>query len=181
VTERYGDWIITYTNGQFWPLDPRPEEIHIEDIAHALALMNRFAGHSKFPYSVAQHSIACSYVVPKEHALGALLHDASEAYICDIPKPAKRFMPEYVQIEENIMEAVEAKFDVDTYTVEIKQADIGMLVTEAATLFPDATWYKDTKYWHGSAPLQYDYVIEELYWWQSEEMFLERFHELTCK
>lgn len=42
MEERKGVWIQTYTGRMFWPLDPRPEEIWIEDIAHALSLQCRF-------------------------------------------------------------------------------------------------------------------------------------------
>lgn len=48
-----GDWIQTYTNKQFWPLDPRPEDVCIEDIAHALSLQCRFTGHVREFYSTA--------------------------------------------------------------------------------------------------------------------------------
>lgn len=65
MTQRRGDFICTYTGRKFYPLDPRPEDVCIEDIAHALALVNRFGGHTRVPYSVAQHSVLCCQNAPE--------------------------------------------------------------------------------------------------------------------
>lgn len=94
----------------FWSMDPRPEDVRIEDIAAHLSRICRFGGALKdsvtlcedeFPhggagisakieiYSVAQHSVLVSYNVPPEYALEGLLHDAAEAYIGDMIKPIK--------------------------------------------------------------------------------------------
>lgn len=58
--QRVGDWMQTYSGRAFWPLDPRPEEIELDDIAHALSLQCRFGGHCRWFYSVAEHSIWCA-------------------------------------------------------------------------------------------------------------------------
>ena len=81
MSERRGDWIQTYLGIQFWPLDPRPEEVMLFDIAHSLSNMCRFTGHCREFYSVAQHSVIVSQNVPREDAAWGLLHDASEAYM----------------------------------------------------------------------------------------------------
>ncbi|AMV24559.1 hypothetical protein VT84_09200 [Gemmata sp. SH-PL17] len=91
-SERRGDWVQTFTGRKFWPLDPRPEDVDVRDIAHALSLLCRFTGHSRTFYSVAQHSVLASQIVPPESALAALLHDAAEAYMGDIARPWKRFL-----------------------------------------------------------------------------------------
>jgi uncharacterized protein len=72
------DCIRTYTGLYINVFNPKPEMIEIEDIAHALSFQCRFGGHLPKFYSVAQHSLNCSYLV-KEPALKltALLHDAS--------------------------------------------------------------------------------------------------------
>lgn len=87
--ERLGDWMQTYTGQQFWPLDPRPEDFEIRDIAHALANICRFGGHSRRFYSVAQHSVLVSQLCPPSFAVHGLLHDAAEAYLGDIIRPLK--------------------------------------------------------------------------------------------
>ncbi len=89
---RKGDYIATYTGKQFYPLDPRPEDVCLEDIAHSLSNLCRFTGHTDTDrfYSVAQHSVICSTIVAPEAALLALLHDAAEAYLGDISRPLKR-------------------------------------------------------------------------------------------
>ena len=79
--------IYTYTGKQVNPLDLRPEDVCIEDIAHHLACCNRFAGACRVPISVAQHSVyAAQLCWETPHALQALLHDAAESYLGDITK-----------------------------------------------------------------------------------------------
>lgn len=125
----------TASGRQFWPLDPRPEDVSIEDIAHALSLMCRFNGHCQHFYSVAEHSILVSENVPSEDALWALLHDASEAYIADIVRPAKRFIDGYKQMEANIMAAVCGAFDLPyVEPPSVKRADNAILADEAAQI-----------------------------------------------
>ncbi len=85
---RRGDWIQVRSGRKFHPLDPRPEDVDINDIAHALSNLCRFTGHCTDFYSVAQHSVIASQIVPPASALAALLHDASEAYMGDI-SPAR--------------------------------------------------------------------------------------------
>lgn len=87
--DRNGDWFTTFSGVQFWPLDPRPEEVRIVDIAHALSRICRYGGHCLDWYSVAQHSIMVSELVPPELALHGLLHDAEEAYTGDLVRPLK--------------------------------------------------------------------------------------------
>jgi len=71
-------------------LNPSPDEIAIEDIAHALSHACRFAGHVPSYYSVAQHSVLVSELLDERTALWGLLHDASEAYLHDLTRPLKR-------------------------------------------------------------------------------------------
>jgi len=95
-------WFLTASGKRFWPLDPRPEDICIEDIAHALSHICRFGGHVREPYSVAQHSVIVSMIVKPENALYGLLHDAAEAYAGDMVRPLKRGMPAYRSIESAV-------------------------------------------------------------------------------
>lgn len=106
------DWINTYTGRKFRPLDPDPEDIFIEDIAHALSLTNRYTGHTDKAYSVAEHSVLVSEIVPQPLRLIALLHDASEAYLCDIATPVKMHpsMQGYRVAETLLQEMIWDKF-----------------------------------------------------------------------
>ena len=95
LNEYTDHWISTYTDKKFHYLNPTEEEICIEDIAHALALTCRFGGHCSKFYSVAEHSIRVSNIVPETLRLQALLHDAHEAYLHDVPRPIKEDIPQY--------------------------------------------------------------------------------------
>ena len=101
-TERKGDWIQTYTGKQFYPQDPRVEDIDIEDIAHALSLTCRFNGHVKEFYSTAQHVVLSSMFAPFYCKWEALHHDDSEAYISDLTSPVKGMLPQYTFLEHGI-------------------------------------------------------------------------------
>lgn len=87
-----GPWIQKRYAGKYYPLDPRPEEIQMDDIAHCLANLCRFTGDTREFYSVAQHCWLMSFAVPAQFALLALMHDSAEAYIGDISRPLKRTM-----------------------------------------------------------------------------------------
>ena len=86
-------WVQTVTGKAFYPLKPDPSLISIEDIAWALSMQCRFAGHVLHFYSVAEHCVYISNSVPMEDALWGLLHDATEAYLTDVPRPLKPLMP----------------------------------------------------------------------------------------
>jgi hypothetical protein len=132
VAER-GDWIQTATGRPFWPIDPRPEDIDIEDIAHALSMLCRFGGHCLRFYSVAEHSVLLSRHVAPEHKLWALLHDASEAYLVDVPRPLKPFLRGYREAEGKIMAAVCDRYGLaPEMPAAVKAADTSLLMDEAA-------------------------------------------------
>lgn len=113
--------------------DPKPEMFVIEDIAHALSFTCRFGGHLPHYYSVAQHSITCSKVVSEENAMAALLHDAAEAYLTDMPSPIKKRLPDFVEIENNLMRVIALRFGFE-YPLhdEVKEADKELLEMEWA-------------------------------------------------
>lgn len=83
------DTIRTISGRIMRPLDPRPDDIAIEDIAHALSHICRWNGHVREFYSVAHHSVMVAGWCQPEHRLAALLHDAAEAYLSDVPRPLK--------------------------------------------------------------------------------------------
>ena len=108
-------YITTVSGIHFYPLDPNPDDIDIKDIAHALSLICRANGHFKYFYSVAQHCIACANEAIArgyswEVILGSLLHDASEAYLCDVTRPVKKHIPQYLQAEEKLQDVIWKQF-----------------------------------------------------------------------
>ncbi|MCW5830179.1 MAG: metal-dependent phosphohydrolase [Deltaproteobacteria bacterium] len=115
--------------------DPDPDTIDIGDIAHGLSHLCRFAGHTREFYSVAEHSVYVANLCPPELQLRGLLHDAAEAYVVDLPKPLKRIIPEYREIERKVMAAVCQRFGLpEEEPATVKRADLIMLVTEARDL-----------------------------------------------
>jgi len=172
MRHRRGDWIQTYTGRKFWPLDPRPEEIFIEDIAHALSLQCRFIGHCREHYSVAEHSWRASLMVPVVEfqatpgpyegiprvdkipsALWALLHDAPEAYLGDFARPLKysRFFGWfYRRAERRLMRAICERFSLPYQEPEsVKRADRVMVLWEQRDLMaiaPEPWGIQDSRF-----------------------------------
>jgi uncharacterized protein len=169
MIKRKGDWIQTYTGIQFWPLEARPEEILIEDIAHSLSLLCRFNGHCNRFYSVAEHSIHVANLLPQEFKMWGLLHDATEAYIADIPMPLKRNLPDYKTIENDLMRVVASRFGLLwPMPQEVKHFDSVLLATEKVVLMG-----KEPAPWHMMPePVNSD-IIQGLNPGDAEELFLE--------
>jgi hypothetical protein len=141
VVARRGAWLQTYSGRQFWPLDPRAEEIDILDIAHSLSMQCRYAGHCQRFYSVAEHSVYVSQVIEPQFALYGLLHDAAEAYLVDVPRPVKPFLDGYRALEDRLWEEVCYKFGLWPDRVKeeaIKRADNAVLLAEKDDLMPNA-------------------------------------------
>lgn len=143
------DGCITTASGKlFNVLEPRAEDVDINDIAHALANQCRFGGHTSEFMSVAQHSLLVLSVVGNLTApddldlhLAALLHDAAEAYLVDVPRPVKedRSMEGYRFAEERVWRAITHAFDVPAELIDhpaLRTADDMVLVLEALTLLP---------------------------------------------
>lgn len=176
---RYGGWIQTYTGTAFYPLDPRHDEIHIEDIAHAQSMLCRFAGHTERFYSIAEHSCHITDWLLKnapEAAFGGLMHDASEAYLVDMPKPVKIYLDDYIAIEKALEATIFDKYGIPfPFNAKIKEADNRILIDERNTLLktPVKAWDFEPE------PLGI-----EIQCWSPErakEEFLTRFHTLYEK
>lgn len=109
------DYIRTNSGVRFYPLNPDPQGILIEDIAHALSLQCRGNGHVKVFFSVGQHCIHCAKEAEQRGystrlILACLLHDASEAYLSDITRPVKQHLQDYCRYEEHLLEVIYKKF-----------------------------------------------------------------------
>jgi hypothetical protein len=130
-------WIQTYSGVAFDLVNPTAEMVHIVDIAHSLAHLCRFGGHTREFYSVAQHSVIVSRNVPQEMRLAALLHDAPEAYCGDVTRPLKglRGMSAYRSIERGIWRAVAERFGLPEELPDaVKAADDRALFAERRDL-----------------------------------------------
>lgn len=184
--ERRGDWMQTYTGRAFWPLDPRAEEIHPVDIAHALSLQCRFAGHCRVFYSVAEHSVRVARLLRaralwRGQELAGLLHDAAEAYLVDLPRPIKRHSAigrHYEAAERDLMGAIEARFGLAAGALEsreITHADCTLLATEARDLMghPPMPWT--------SMPLPLPERIEPWAPERAEAEWMAEFHTLFAE
>lgn len=125
------DCIRTYSGLFMNVFDPKVEMISIEDIAHALANMPRWGGHLKRHYSVAQHSLLCCEMASAENKLAALMHDATEAFMLDLPTPIKAKLPQYKVYEDRLMAVIAEKFGIQyPFDPEIKIIDTHMLNME---------------------------------------------------
>lgn len=150
TTPRQTDWIMTASGRPFWPLEPRVEDVAIEDIAHHLSNLCRFIGGVRIFYSVAQHSVEVSREMApaiitargRSAALYGLLHDASEAYLMDIPRPLKHDeqFAAYRAAEARLQRVIYHAFDLDQddEPAHLKAVDRRMLRTEQRDLMPPA-------------------------------------------
>jgi len=138
-----GGWILTYGGRRVWPLEMVPEDVDLEDIAHALSMKCRYNGHCRKFYSVAQHSRVVSYHVPDHLAAHALLHDAGEYVLPDIARPIKSAIAGFERVESRALEAIGRRFGLDPELFDdpaVKLADNRILGDEMQQLM---IWQKD--------------------------------------
>jgi hypothetical protein len=139
--------ILVHSGVIFDVFNPKIEDILFEDIVHGLSNICRYGGHSPQFYSVAQHSVFCSYAdgTPKEQ-LEYLMHDASEAYLADLPRPIKKNMPNYIVIEDKLLKLIFEKFKLNfPLSANVKKVDDDVLKFEYKSFFeePDSFF----KFW----------------------------------
>lgn len=169
------DWITTYSGIRFCPTVPNISAICIKDIARSLSMQCRFAGHLSEFYSVAQHSVLVSMNCNSEDTLWGLLHDASEAYLVDIPTPLKRSkeFEGYRILEKNMMKCICNRFGLDEVEPKsIGKADKILLSTEARDLLDGIRedWV--------NLEIPLDEKIIPLGPKEAEQLFINRFKEL---
>lgn len=142
--EKQDDGIVTYTGGVLHPTHPSIEEIRLDDIAGQLSHIGRFTGATSRFYSVAQHCVLVSKLLPLEYKLVGLMHDAAEYALGDIAKPWKDQLQNYKQIEETLLNTIFEALKLP-YTAElppiVKRADWMALAWEQKEFMPD------TDYW----------------------------------
>ena len=180
---RAGDWMQTFSGRRFWPAEPEPRDVAIEDIAHALSNACRYGGHCLRFYSVAQHSVLVSNLVPDELSLHGLLHDAAEAYLGDMISPLRRTLrdssPMYEALHSRVDMAISRRFGLRPLTpaqaAALKHADLVALATERRDLMRPT----------GDEWPVLDGIVaddEEIVAWSpggSEAVFLDTFEGLT--
>ena len=179
---RDGNWMQTCTGRAYWPCDPRSEDVFIEDIAGSLSRVCRFGGHLKDEfdlYSVAEHSVHVSNLVPREHAFAALMHDAAEAYLGDVVRPFKVRLLDYRRYEDVNWLVIAARFGLPFQLPQcVHDADMAMLFAEQTVLLhkpPLPGWGMGIM-----TPIVADpAVIEPLSRRRAKWRFMERFEELT--
>ena len=173
--------ITTYSGVEFAPRDPDPTGVSLADIAHALSLLCRGNGHVAHFYSVGQHSLNCAREAAARGdsplvQLGCLLHDASEAYLCDIPRPLKAAMETYRQDEARLQRCIEGVLlpaplsEADQ--AEIKAIDDDLLYTELPRLLGRSDIVP--------TPLAAEPDLDTLPFAQVEQSFLDLYHRLLA-
>jgi len=193
--DRGDNWIQCFRGGAFWPLDPRPEEIFVEDIAHALSHVCRYGGHCRVFYCVAQHCVEGSYLLDdgtkrgKRLARQFLFHDAAEAYIGDMTRPLKKHkkLLMFRKIEDRIEEAIAERFNLKfPYDPEIKKMDNALLGAEYAAVMTSkakrgkAAMNKllDGRIWQFPEPPPVGLVIKPMTSRAAKRAYLKRYREL---
>lgn len=184
-------WINTREGAKFFPLAARAVDVRIGDIAFALSNLCRYAGHVEF-YSVAEHSLIVSLIVEAlggtlEEQRAGLLHDGTEAYLVDLPRPVKH-APElaaYRKAEADLGAVIAQRFKLATIEPDIvRDVDRQMITLEAERLVlnrhPD--WRMPVEP-HAAARRVFDEHVRS--WWDppmeprfARREFLARFDKL---
>jgi hypothetical protein len=179
-----GPYLQTVSGKWVNPLDPDPEQFDIEDIARALGNLCRFGGHCRTFYSVAQHSVIVSQLVEErggdaEDVFAALMHDAAEAYLGDMPHPLKHrsaLGAAFKEAERELEAAIEAHFAIKADVPEVKRADRALLATERRAFSAERWRWPELE---GVEAL--DLELEAMAPEDATKAFLDRYAELDEK
>lgn len=179
VVEDLGGWMQTRSGRAYHYENPQQDEIQIGDIAHGLSNLCRFGGHTAHFYSVAEHSVLVSLVVESthpEHAFAALMHDATEAYVIDVPRPLKHLLGAvYAGLEAKAWAAICLKYGINPFLHEcVKAADNAVLLAERDVLLE-----RPAKAWNWAENIKPAEVAINCWIPRiARDIFIERFREL---
>jgi len=169
-------WIQTFTGKRINVFDPYRGDITITDIAHALSNICRFTGHCQQFYSVAEHSYHVSMFVPRSMAMKGLMHDAAEAYLCDVPRPIKPHLKNYAEIEDRLLTEIFRRFGLSlNMPDEVKDYDKKLCITEGYYMMSSIDGWELAKDFKPIVNFDFKYWTPE----KAESMFLNRFIRLS--
>lgn len=174
-------WIGLLSGAQFNYNRPEESDVTLDDLASAVSNICRFSGHLPCFYSVAQHLVNTSRIVPVGLEYDGLMHDTAEAFTNDLPTPLKWALPIFKELEVKIESAMAKKFGFNyPYDPAVKLADTQMLLLEKKYV------KRDEQYWPNYQGIEYEHLLDkvDLKPWQpgrAKREFLERFEELRPK
>jgi uncharacterized protein len=179
-----GPYLQTVSGRWVNPFDPDPDQLDAGDIARALANQCRFGGHSRVFYSVAQHSVIVSELVEQrggdaEDVFAALMHDASEAYLGDMPHPIKHrssLGAAFKAAEDHLEAALRERFGIKAHVPEIKRADRALLATERRAFSAEGWHWPELE---GVEPLELE--LTALAPDEAAQAFAQRYAELDAR
>jgi len=176
-------YITTFTGRHVNPLDMSPDDVVVEDIAHALSQQCRFTGHTRLPLSVAEHSLNVCILCREGDKLAGLLHDASEAYLVDLPSPVKHApeMAFFVEVERRLQAVIRIAFGITHGCPSVHAADKLALGIEARDLMNGVM---DDPNWDQWIDPVRDYTLnvrEPMSPKEAEMHFLVRYYSLAYK
>tara|TARA_R110002153_G_scaffold58217_2_gene159660 strand:+ start:2249 stop:2779 length:531 start_codon:yes stop_codon:yes gene_type:complete len=171
------DFTHTFSGKHLTFLDPKEDQIVLEDIANSLSKNCRYCGAVNKFYSVAEHSVLIAEKVlalggDKQEALGALMHDASEAYLSDIPRPIKPHLVGYQEMEDRLSKVIFSKFKLEPITERVLHLDYNIVADEAKVLFNNVPEWVSHYEEIGVEVLGLGYE-------ESSALFLETYYKLT--
>ncbi|MBK1666471.1 hypothetical protein CKO28_00255 [Rhodovibrio sodomensis] len=168
----------TYSGGRYFARAPRMCDVDLLDIAHHLSMQTRFAGATRVYYSVAEHSVHLSRIVPAAYALHALLHDGPEFCLTDLPRPVKLDNPAYARLEALNAEVVLGRFALPAeMPAPVARLDHAMNLAEDRALFRAPICTREV------IPAEITQIpeiaIQGWDWRTARDAFLARFEEIT--
>jgi uncharacterized protein len=169
-----GPRIMLASGSWFDLLDPWNSQFTIQDIAQGLGNICRYAGQCSQFYSVAEHSLHVSSIVPS-YKIEALMHDAAEAFLGDVTRPLKQLLPQYKKIEKSVEKAIFARFGLDySCLVSFKKIDLSVLAAEQEQIMPAGTDYWTSESEVTPAPIVVNFLSPS----DATQKFLETYENL---